>query len=219
LDKEFPMIWAENTASSQVVMHTSYGSFETMLSSKGGESKVEKKKVGRKGGGKGVDWLFVHGIVLWLAWFVFGLTMVGLTRWFVYVSDKLQYVHAIAGWAVTAATAFGAMIQVSRKGLDFAGPHSIAGTLMLAGVLPLALSGAHAFRTKENAEWSTERVRTARKVHRRLALLFWLLSLVALSSGLAAYARIWGSKWAMLAPLNLCAMLLITIGLEARFRW
>jgi len=200
-------------------MHTSYGSFDAILTSKGGESKVKKKPRGQNRGG-GVDWLFVHGIVLWLAWFVFGLTMIGLTRWFVYVSDKVQYIHAIAGWAVTGATLFATILQVARRGLVFDKlTHSIAGTLMMAGVLPLALSGAHAFRTKENAKWSTSRVTRSRKVHRRLALLFWLLSSVALTSGLFAYARIRGSKWAMLAPLNLFAMLLITIGLEARFRW
>jgi hypothetical protein len=192
-------------------MHTSYGSFDAILTSKGGESKVKKKPKGARGGPGGVDWLFVHGIVLWLAWFVFGLTMIGLTRWFVYVSDKMQYIHAIAGWAVTGATLFATILQVARRGLDFGGPHGIAGALMMAGVLPLALSGAHAFRTKENTEWSTRTVKRSVKIHRRLALIFWLLSLVALTSGLA--------KWAMLAPLNLCAMLLITIGLEARFRW
>ena len=213
------MIWAENTISSRLAMHTSYGSFDVMLTSKGGDSKVKKKPSGPAGRQDRVDWLFVHGIVLWLAWFVFGLTMIGLTRWFVHVSDKTQYIHAIAGWVVAAATLFATILQVVKRGMDFAGPHSIAGTLMMAGILPLALSGAHAFRTKEQAEWSTPRVKRSRKMHRRLALLFWLLSLVALTSGLAAYARIRGSKWAMLAPLNLFAMLFITIGLEARFRW
>lgn len=213
------MIWAENTQSSRLEMHTSYGSFDAILTSKGEDSKVEEKPRPTKEGPRGVDWLFLHGIVLWLTWFVFGLTMIGLTRWFVYVSDKVQYIHAIAGWAVTAATLLAASVQVIRKGLDLNGPHSIAGTLMMAGVVPLALSGAHAYRTKANAVWSTPRVKTSRKVHRRLAVLFWLASLVALSSGLAAYARVRGSKWAMLAPLNLAAMLLITIGLEARFRW
>lgn len=202
-------------------MHTSYGSFDAILTSKGGESKVEPNQgpQGALPGPGAVDWLFVHGMTLWLCWFVFGLTMIGLTRWFVYVSDKVQHIHAIAGWAVTAATLFATILQVVRGGLDLAGPHSIAGTLMMAGVLPLALSGAHAFRTKENAEWSTPRVKNSRKVHRRLALLFWLLSLVALSTGLDAYAKRRGSQWRWLAPVNLYAMLLITIGLEARFRW
>lgn len=40
LDRQFPMIWAESTASSQLLMHTSYGSVDAILSSKGGESRV-----------------------------------------------------------------------------------------------------------------------------------------------------------------------------------
>jgi len=84
------MIWAENTKSSRVEMHTDFGSFVTTLFSKGGESEVEKKPTPLGGVDGGIDWLYVHGIVLWLSWFVFGLTMIGLTRWFVHVSDKLQ---------------------------------------------------------------------------------------------------------------------------------
>jgi len=120
---------------------------------------------------------------------------------------------------ITAATVFGAMIQLIRHGMHFSGPHHIIGTLMLFGILPLSLSGAHAYRTKENTEWSTAKIKMVRKVHRRLALLFWLLSLVALTSGLNVYAKRRNTKWAMLAPLNLFAMLLITFGFEARFRW
>jgi len=115
------MIWAENTKSSRVAMHTSFGSFATTLSSEGGDSKVEKTQRRRGGRGGGIDWLLLHGIVLWIIWFVFGLAMIGLTRWWVHVPDKpidtakLQDIHAIAGWAITVATLFGAGIQVSRN--------------------------------------------------------------------------------------------------------
>ena len=68
------MIWAENTGSSRVEMHTSYGSFVTTLASKGGDSTVEEKPTVHAHAHGEVDWLLVHGIVLWLAWFVFGLT-------------------------------------------------------------------------------------------------------------------------------------------------
>ena len=156
---------------------------------------------------------------MWLAWFVFGLTMIGLNRWFTYISDKFQYVHAIAGWAVALATLFASILQISRRGLEFDELHTIVGNIMMCGVLFLALSGVYAFRRKGSTEWSTDKVKSSRKIHRRLALAFWLLSLVGIWTGLAEYSEGRGEQWKRLGTLNLFVMLLITIGLEARFRW
>ena len=107
------------------------------------------------------------------------------------------------------------------NGINFGGElHNKFGIILVLGLLFLSFSGAYAFKTKEDAKWDTNKVLQARKYHRRLGLIFWILSFLALTTGIGHTVNMSENrKYQFLFPIHAISMLLITFGNEALFRW
>ena len=103
LDESFPMIWARNEQTSELIMHTEASDFEIKVPKMGGCAEVMEKE------GEETDKLFRHGLIMWCSWFVIGVVMICTNRWYMHVSNINGYLHAILGWAVLGCNAFAAI--------------------------------------------------------------------------------------------------------------
>jgi hypothetical protein len=92
------MMWAVNKNTAELTYHSSRGFFSMKIDSATESVTLKDEKLpswpntwpknlkrGRKT--KGFDYV-LHGIIMWVSWFIFGLSMIALTRWFMYLNDK-----------------------------------------------------------------------------------------------------------------------------------
>ena len=96
----------------------------------------------------------IHGLFLWTAWALFGMVMICSNRWSAYVSDKCQYVHAIAGWIITIITVGVFIFTISNEGVELEGLHTILGFAMTIVVMVLGFGGMFLYSIKNNATWN-----------------------------------------------------------------
>lgn len=223
------MMWSVNKNSPELGYHSSRGFLSFKIDSKTEAVTVKKEQLSTwpkswpanlKKSGSGFNWV-LHGILMWVSWFIFGITMIGLNRWFMYLSDWNQQIHAVMGWMITIVTLWSGISAMIHKEFDFGnGLHDKFGIILVLGILFVSFSGVYAFISKAEIKWNTNGVLGARKIHRRLGLVFFILSFLALTTGLGHFLnQEKNKKYKFLFPIHAIGMLLITIGNEVLFRW
>ena len=115
--------WAENTKSSDVnTIHNSFGVLSITLNSNGdaSASKYDPTQI-----------FINHGILMWISWFVLGLSMIFTNRWFPYLTNKSNYIHLVMGYTIVAFNAYAAFsllaplkVYGNAGGLDFSNTHA-----------------------------------------------------------------------------------------------
>lgn len=153
-------------------------------------------------GGKKVDTSLVytqHGIIMWTAWFVLGLAMIFTNRWFPYLTNKSNKIHALLGYSIVILTAYAAISMIVVNGFVDVTIHDIEGLIIFFGVFLFAMTGSMTFFVKNTTLFSrffsadkhlyyqTKIVMTVRRVHKFLALTFWALSIITMTTGLLFY--------------------------------
>jgi len=72
----------------------------------------------------------IHGIYTWIAWVLFGFTLVGTNRWFAYRWRYNQIIHTVSGSIVTCATLF-SITTVMELGEIKIHPHMLGGFVFI----------------------------------------------------------------------------------------
>lgn len=57
------------------------------------------------------EW-FLHGIVMWIAWFLMGFIQIGSSRWFARYWRKAGYIHNISGGLITVLTLYSGIVAM-----------------------------------------------------------------------------------------------------------
>jgi len=60
---------------------------------------------------------FRHGLIMWISWFFLGIVMISTTRWFVYLTTKSYYIHAITGILIVSLNSYAALDVISVNGI------------------------------------------------------------------------------------------------------
>ena len=110
----FDMEWAESESTSALDEHSMYGIFKMTLPKGGGPGKVTTYN----------DRYLTHGIIMWVAWFIFGLLMICTNRWFPHLTNKMNYLHAAFGWLIVAANLYAALDIISLNEIKEFGLHN-----------------------------------------------------------------------------------------------
>jgi hypothetical protein len=125
---------------------------------------------------------------MWTCWYLFGLIMIGTNRWFHYVSDKNNYVHAFFGWATAACMIWDVCdIIVNDRKAAYSGNHRKWGWVMMFSLSVFTVSGVGAFMARKLLKWDTRTIQYIRYFHRLIAITFWAASLYALWSGMQIF--------------------------------
>jgi hypothetical protein len=65
-----------------------------------------------------------HGIIMWISWFILGMVMISTTRWFIYLTTKANYIHAITGLTIVILNSYAALDIILINGIKFEGLHN-----------------------------------------------------------------------------------------------
>lgn len=92
-----------------------------------------------------------------LLWFLLQFVMWGTTRWFVYLSDKMNYIHSVTGWIIIVGSIWDvADIIIHDKRAFFTLEHRIPSwIIMFAGLFGLGVTGTIAFIGRKLIRWDT----------------------------------------------------------------
>lgn len=78
---------------------------------------------------------------MWVAWFVLGLFMIFTNRWFTHLTNKMNYIHAGAGWIIVILNLYAAISIISFNGIKTEGLHNNLGLICFFGLLAFAVTG------------------------------------------------------------------------------
>ena len=132
--------------------------------------------------------VIAHGCFMWITWTILGLVQLGTNRWYSYVTNRGQYIHAAFGFTILAMTmAVAFMLTYYIPFVINRSIHTQFGFSMLIGVVIIVLLGIAAYYTKQNTEWNTKRVLLIRFFHRRVALAFILIGYLTLTLGILEF--------------------------------
>ena len=130
-----PMTWAELDSTSKFKKHSDYGQLLVTFPTGSGIATVNTYK----------QQFINHGIIMWTAWFVLGIMMIWTNRWFPYLTNKSNYLHAFFGWSIVILNAYAAISIISINGVKTTGLHNNLGLYCFFGLLAFALTGTATF--------------------------------------------------------------------------
>ena len=167
---------------------------------------------------------FQHGIIMWTSWFVVGIAMIFTNRWFPYLTNKSNFIHAFFGYSIVIMNAYAAFSIISINGIKTTGLHNNLGLYCFFGLLVFAMTGSATFIIRLKLQWNTKVIKIARKIHKFLALIFWAFSLFTMTTGMILFIDnrlepLQTNKYKFLIWLNILLMLLITFSFEAFYQW
>jgi len=191
--------------------HTSHGEISVTLTEDGGSSGEDVEDSSKSD-------FFLHGLMMWISWFVFGFVQLASNRWFIHISKNLPIIHALSGLFITFCTFFFALKIIVKYGLALDNIHAIIGFLILCCIGLVSLGGMAVGYTKKTAQWNTQKIRNIKIVHRSFGFLMWLLGLVAITLGLKSYTAYNAKDYTYLWYLNAGGMVLIFLGCELAYR-
>lgn len=93
----------------------------------------------------------IHGILMWVSWFIIGLLMIFLNRWFTYLTNKSNYIHAALGYTIVLLNAIAVyVLATSQYGFKslLEETHGILGLTCVSGLLFFAMTGSATFLLK-----------------------------------------------------------------------
>lgn len=133
---------------------------------------------------------------MFLLWFVLSLIMTGTNRWFPYVSDYNNYVHAIVGWIIIFGSVWDIADLVIYDGImHLEGNHRVpAYIIIFPGLFGFITTGLGAFICRKLITWDTRTVVKIRRAHRYLALSVWIISLPTFYLGVYNYQLAYGKN-------------------------
>ena len=136
-----------------------------------------------------IDRIYRHGAWMFMLWFVLSFVMTATNRWFVYLSDNNNYIHAVIGWIII----FGSMwdiadIVIYDGVIHVAGNHRIpAYIIMFPGLFGFMVTGVAAFVMRKVITWDTRKVIKIRRAHKYIAISVWIISLPVFYLGMENY--------------------------------
>ena len=112
--------------------------------------------------------------------------MTATIRWFPYLSDKFNYVHAVLAWVIIAGSIWDISSIVVHDGRAFwTANHRVpAWIIMIAGLLGLAISGTASFMGRKLIRGDTRTVNKVRRAHRWIAFFIFVTSIFATANGI-----------------------------------
>jgi hypothetical protein len=206
------MVWAENINTSDLEYHTSHGSIKVTLDTNGGSSG------GNDTSERDAD--FLHGLIMWISWFVFGFVQIASNRWFMHLSKSLFAVHFISGLLIMAATIYCVFLLINQfGGLYLSHIHNLIGFIVLCMVVLVSIGGIATTCVKRNVTWNTSFIVRFKIFHRTFGFLIWLLGIFATCFGLKSYSELWlDGSTNYLIWVNGSAMVIIFLVCELTFR-
>jgi len=171
------MVWAELDTSSDFDKHSDFGPFLVTLPRSGGKATISTFNAH----------YLRHGIIMWVSWFVLGLLMIMTNRWFAYLTNKSNYIHAFLGWSIVIMNGYAAIDVILVNGVKTEGLHNVLGLGTAGGLVVFAITGTVTLLLKKKLKWKTKYVKMARRIHKLLAFGFWGLSLVTMTLGMMLY--------------------------------
>jgi fumarate reductase subunit D len=87
---------------------------------------------------------------MWVSWFIFGLSMIFINRWFTHLTNKSNYIHAVFGIIIVILNAYAALDIIIYNGLKTEGLHNNVGLICFYGLLAFALTGIITMVVKRN---------------------------------------------------------------------
>ena len=161
---------------------------------------------------------------MWFAWFVLGLMMIFTNRWFGYLTNKSNYIHAFFGYSIVILTVYATASILAINGWKTTGLHNNLGLICSIGLLVFALTGTTTFILRLKLEWNTWIIKIARRVHKYLALVFWAFSLFTMTMGMILYiydrlSPLETPTYSYFVWLNIIVMVGITLSLELFYQW
>ena len=211
LKEEFPMLWAEQTTTADLVQHNDLdNSLKLTLTDDGGSDS-----------GSSFDFVLLHGFGMWFLWSVFGFLLLCSNRWYAYASDKMQYVHSITGFIMLLMT-LTFVILVSRQvgWVLTAAVHTIFGWLLLLSTVLAIFGGIATYRIKNTVEWNTKQIMLMRRVHGWAGRVVFLSAYIPCTLGILLYCKNHddAKSLSFLAYINIAFGLLFMIGNEFRYQ-
>jgi len=86
---------------------------------------------------------------MWVSWFVLGLSMIFTNRWFPYLTNKSNYIHALFGWFIVIMNGYAAIDIILLNGIKTEGLHDNLGLICFFGLLGFALTGTITMMVKK----------------------------------------------------------------------
>ena len=189
LNKTIDLIWAANNKPEMSFHNTGFGTAEALIKEDGGG--VTPAPVFKPYNWDPYD---VHGLILWISWFLLGFAQVFFGRWFPYATVYTGFIHAFLGWLVFGATIFAVILAQNEhnkgkdpsqiKFIDFKYIHFKFGWILVFILAFFTVTGVAAFMAKKIFKWNSKTIRQVRWVHRLVAYVMWGLSTAAVYSGM-----------------------------------
>jgi len=130
---------------------------------------------------------------MWTCWYLFGFVMISTNRWFSFVSDKNNYIHAFLGWSIACMMVFDVSEIVSQDGIKFKSGHRNFAWSMIFSTLGWTISGVVAFMARKLLKWDTRTIQYIRYTHRIIALTFWCISIYTMYLGMLLYLEVFAT--------------------------
>lgn len=217
LDKEFPIIWAEQSDTSSLVFHSARGISSLRIESSGKEAVVREARVEKKNYRK---MLFLrHGVIMWVLWNLFAFVQLGTVRWLAEYWKYNQFIHNAVGIFTALYTILGGYAAFMHSNFKVkAHPHQILGFSFACVVIFLWVTGAVAYKIKEK-EWMTKKIYQAGKLHKVVGYGFIFVGIFTVAFGIREWIEKWGTKsMVYLAFLNLLVTIVFYTTVECCHR-
>lgn len=78
---------------------------------------------------------------MWISWFVVGLLMIFTNRWFPFLTNKSNYIHAMFGMVIVISNAYAAISIISINDVKTEGLHNNLGLICFFGLLGFSFTG------------------------------------------------------------------------------
>ena len=124
--------------------------------------------------------------VLWIGFF---WVMTALNRWFPYMSNSNNYIHAILGWLIIVGSIFDITdIFIHDHIIYLTNNHRVPAYFMIfPGLLGFSVTGVASLFAKKLLRWDTRTVILIRQAHKMIAFIYWLISLPVIWLGIYNY--------------------------------
>lgn len=165
-------------------MHSKHGEISVTLNSNGDSESDDETETNKAA-------TYIHGLMMWIAWFIFGFVQVASNRWFIHLNKNLPNIHVLSGLFITGVTVFYVFHLINTFGMWYDHWHNLLGFIMFCSTGVVSLGGMATNFIKRSTVWNTRFILNMKWGHRILGFSIWAFGVIVCGFGLESYSHLW----------------------------